>query len=146
MTKRVLILLLALTTSLAVSKPRADDENPNDILIIANRSLPLDKISISELKDFFLKKRASWRTGEKVIPVNAKEGTDIRKAFRQKVLELDVSKEKLYWQDRMIIAGEKPPPAFSNTQKAVFKLRGAVSYIYRKDFREGVTKILLVLK
>ena len=62
-----------------------------------------------------------------------------------KVLGMDAAKETAYWQEQKIKKGHTPPPELSNTQKAVFSLKGSVSYCYRKDFKKGAAKVLLVL-
>ncbi len=133
------ILFTALISSVSVA------ESPHDILIIANVAIQANAVSMQELRDIFLKERTYWSKGGRAIPVHYREGSDLRNAFRTIVLGFQPNEEKTYWQERFIKTGTEAPPSFSNTQKAVFKLRGSVSYIFRKDYREGVSKILLVV-
>jgi hypothetical protein len=135
-------LLAALVIAFSVP---ARAESPNDILIIANKSAPVKKISLQEAKAFFLKEKRNWRGGGKAIPINAKVGSAIRKAFRNRVLSMDPASEAIYWQAEGIRKGVAKPAAISNTLKAVFSVKSSISYCFRKDYKEGLVKILLAL-
>ncbi len=145
MTYRHLILGLTTATILALSPGHARADNPNDILIVANKGVSADSITIPELKAFYLKQKTRWKGGGRVVAVNAKEGNPLRAAFQKTLLGMSAAKEKSYWQDQKIRTGLTAPPEFGNLLKATFSLRGSVSYVFRKDYREGVVKILLVL-
>lgn len=110
-----------------------------------NRSIQKKKVSIDELRDYFLKKRLNWPSGRGVVPINAKSDSDLRAAFRRAVLEMTETEESRYWQDSKIKAGAKKPPELGNNLRAVFKIKGAISYVYRRDYKEGVVDIVLVL-
>ncbi len=141
---RLASVVTVLAFVLAVA-PVARAESPRDILVVVNRASTVDSVTIDELRDVFLKKRASWRSGGKTTPVNASEGSSLREDFRKRVLNMSSSAEKSYWQKRKIKAGESRPAEFENTLRAVFKLRGAVSYVYRSQFKEGTARVVLVL-
>ena len=36
-------------------------DSPNDILIIANKNMKIDDVSLEELRQVFLKKKATWQ-------------------------------------------------------------------------------------
>jgi len=120
-------------------------DNPNDILVIANTNIEDKSLSIYELKDFFLKRRTNWESGDKAIPLNAPEGSELREDFRSRVLNLSASEEQSYWQERIVKSGVSGPAEFSNPLKAVFRLKGSLGYVYRSQYREGVVKVLLVI-
>ncbi|MCP4602614.1 MAG: hypothetical protein GY847_19215 [Proteobacteria bacterium] len=145
MMHRYYIFCLTLVTLLTVSLRHAHAESPDDILIIANKGVSVNSITIPELKAIFLKQKANWKGGGRVVALNAKENTPLRAAFQKTLLGMSLAKEKSYWQDQKIRTGLSAPPEFGTLLKAVFSLRGSVSYILRKDYREGVVKILLVL-
>jgi hypothetical protein len=133
---------VSLLVILAPGKARA--EGPNDILIVANSSVPQGSASLADVRDIFLKRRVTWPSGDKATPVHAVEGP-LREAFCRLVLGMSPAEEKTYWQERQIKYGVAAPPEFGNTLKAVFKLRGAVSYLYRSQFRAGTATVLLVV-
>lgn len=123
----------------------ASADSPNDIIVIAHSSVGTSSISKDVLRDIFLKKRTSWGNSGNVKPINASDGSELRKQFIEQVLLMTPEEEKRYFQEEKIKNGLQEPNSFSNTQKAVFKLRGSVSYVYRSDFKEGVAKVLLVI-
>jgi hypothetical protein len=69
----------------------------------------------------------------------------LRGDFRKRVLNMEPAAEQRHWEDSKVKFGQSEPPIFPNTLKAVFKLKGSVSYVYRKDFKADVAKILLVV-
>lgn len=138
-------LSIAVLIGAAMSADPARAENPNDILVIANLGVKTNSIALDELRDAFLKKRTNWGSGERVVPLNVSDNPKLRDEFRAAVLKMSATEEQRYWQTRKIKEGDSEPAAFGNIQKAVFKLRGAVSYIYRSKYKEGVSKVVLVL-
>ena len=131
--------------------PVAQAESPDDIIVFVNKALKVDSVEIDELKEIFLKNKTSWSPREKIVCINAKKGTALRKTFRQRVLGMAENAENIYWQDRMSRHKLARPPEFSNTVKAVFKVKamfktlGAIGYAFRKDVPENVVKTVLVI-
>ncbi len=140
--KAISIVLLAISAWLPL---RASADNPNDILIIAHRSVSQKSVTEAELREIFLKKRNNWSSGGRAIPIQAPEDTTIRRVFRKRILGMTATEETQYWQDRKIKAGISKPAEFTQTLKAVYKLKGSVGYVYRSQYREGVVKVLMVL-
>jgi len=145
MTKHFYIFLTLLLATMLLSLPAASADSPNDILVVANKTVKVDAVSVAELKAIFLKKKVRWKTGLKAVPINAKDGTELKKEFLKRVFDMDQDLERSYWQDQKIRTGLVPPVTFRQLLKAVFNIRGSVSYVFRSQYREGVVKILLVL-
>lgn len=145
--KRLITYCLALTifAGVLVLPTVVYAESPEDILIIVNKGVPINSITRNELKDYYLKKRLDWRGGDRAVPVHSKGKSELRKEFCERVLNLTLSDEESYWRDKKIRTGVTKPAEFSNTLKAVFKIGGAVSYVYRSQYREGVAKVVLVI-
>jgi len=136
---------IAAVLALCIAAPAVvHAESPKDILIIANPAAGASKVTVADVRDMFLKKRTSWPGGAKVVPVNVTE-SGLRNDFRAKVLKMSAAEERSYWQERKIKAGESTPSEFGDTLRAVFKMRGAISYVYRSQFKEGTAKVLLVI-
>lgn len=145
-TDRIKVLcVVALAGLLTVAPGPTAADSPQDILVVVNNSLPLDQVSVDDLRDLFLKRRLNWQQGGKAVPIHAPEGSSLRKHFVKRLMGMSVADELTYWQERKIKAGVTPPAEFGNTLKAVFKLKGAVSYVYRSEYKDGVAKVLLVL-
>lgn len=137
---------LAAALVIALALPSlASAESQSDILIVANPSADAGRLSLADVRDMFLKKRTSWPSGAKVVPLNVTDGSRLRNDFRNKVLGMTSEEEKSYWQERKIKAGESTPSEFGDTLRAVFKMRGAIGYVYRSQFKEGTAKVLLVI-
>jgi hypothetical protein len=122
-----------------VGVARAD--SPSDLLIVANKSVAADSSDASEIKAVFLKNKTAIG-GDTVFPLNAKADSDLRAAFRKRVLKMSAEKEQGFWDDEKVKKGVEPPPEVPATLKAVFSKSGGVSYVFRKDFKEGTAKIL----
>ena len=58
---------------------------------------------------------------------------------------MDLIDEDSYWAEAKIMKGMTSPPEFSNVLKAVFKVDFSIGYVFRKDYKEGVVKILRVI-
>lgn len=112
--------------------------------MIANKSLRVDKISPAALKQIFLRQRTSIQ-GVQIVPINAWQGSNIRQRFRQHVLHMSKVEEARYWQARQIRGQHRAPTSFRNVLKAVFKVRGAIGYVPRSKYREGVARVLMVV-
>ena len=123
----------------------SETASPNDILVIVNKSADIDSISMGELAQIFLKEKTSWSNGQRIIPINAREGGDLRKSFRTKALAMRTSEEEIYWENQKIRSQLNPPVEMSNTPKAVFKLKYAISYAFRRDLPDNVVKVILVI-
>ena len=135
-----------LLATIATSVPNvARAESPDDILIIVNRKLGIDSTTLDEIKNLFLTKRQRWRNGDKAVPINAPRNSVLREDFVKTVLSMTEEEEQIYWYKHKISKGGSAPVEFSNSLKAVFKLKSAVSYIYRAQYKENVAKIILVI-
>lgn len=96
------------------------------------------------MREYFLKIRSSWPGGEKVVPVHSKDSA-LRNIFRKKVLQMTEADEQRYWNAAMVKKGIKPVAAVQSNLKATFFVKGAITYVYRKDFHGSAVKVLLVI-
>ena len=136
--------ILLVMFSLSQPCSYAAAQSPNDILIIVNNASDIGKITPDELKQLFTKRQSSLGKTN-VICLNSRTGTSIRDAFRERVLEMGQNEEQNYWEQAKIKHQLTPPPEFPTTVKAVFKLKKAISYAYRKDVPPNVVKVILVV-
>lgn len=117
---------------------------PDDLLIVTNKSVATDSISLGDTKAIFLKMRKSWRHGGKVVAIHSSKSS-VKKVFLARVMGMTPKEDVAYWQKQKVVSGEIAPPEFSNTLRAVYKIKNALSYCLRKDYTEGVVKILAVV-
>lgn len=123
--------------------PEARAESPDDILVIGNKALAVDSLTPADVKRLYLKETETVG-GQNVLAINAKDGP-LRAAFRQKVLGMGKAEEEKFWQDAQVRSGKRKPKEFSKTLKAVFSVKKGISYCFRKDFKDGLAKVLLKL-
>jgi hypothetical protein len=84
------------------------------------------------LADAFLKKVASWSSGEVLHPVDLSPSSPVRRSFSDEVLHRSVADVKGYWQQRIFSGRDVPPPEFDTDEdviKYVLKYEGAVGYV-----------------
>jgi ABC-type phosphate transport system substrate-binding protein len=147
MAKRVFQLfspLLLILAGLMQQQTAAQADNPDDIVVIANRNLPVSALSLTEVKRIFRKEVTVYQ-GNRLQPIHAKSGSALRVQFVSRVLGMNDSGEQKYWQDMRVKKGMRPPIELSNTVRAVFSAPGAISYCFRKDFNPTTAKMLLTI-
>jgi len=140
MKPRVIITVLLLVGWVLAG--RASAESPDDLVVFVNKSSRVKQLSADEIKRYFLRKQTTWEDGGRIICINAKDGSEDREAFRLRVLGMNAPEERRYWEAQKIKGGLAEPPTFSNTLKAVFKIKGSISYAFRKDVKPGLVKIV----
>ncbi len=140
--RRTFIVSLALIGLVAPGHISADE--PDDILIIVNKSTKIERLSEIEIKLVFLKKKTHLN-GKKINAFNAKENSELRAAFQQRVIKMNAEEEGNYWQDQKVRKGLRAPPEFGDTRKAVFHVANSLSYVFRKQHVEGVYRVVAVI-
>ncbi|MCU0664997.1 MAG: hypothetical protein MUC50_22080 [Myxococcota bacterium] len=143
-TLRTKTMLFCLLLTLAYGRT-SKAESPDDILVIAHKAVDAAGLDRAALKDIFLKKRLVWKDGVNAVPMNAPLGTKLRKEFQERLLGKSENETQRYWEEFKIRSGGAEPVQFGNAIRPVFHLRGAVGYIYRAQYQQGVVQILLVL-
>ncbi|NPA51818.1 MAG: hypothetical protein GXO22_02880 [Aquificae bacterium] len=139
--KKINIILVFLICFLAL-KPSLSQE----LLIIANKSLPVDYVSKRDIKLIYLKKKLFIKY-VRVIPVNLHPFNPLRDIFNKYVLGMDEEQLALYWNE-MYLRGIDPPIVLKS-QKAVVrfvsKVEGAIGYITPK-YLNNTVKVILRIK
>ena len=142
--EKMIGILLFVSCVLMFSQAPAQAESPDDLVIIVNKQFDASSLSLTDVKRIFKKEMTTYK-GTTVKPINAKQGSALRNRFLSQVMGMNESAEQKYWQDMMVKKGMKAPSELSNTVRAVFSARGAISYCFRKDFSPAVSKIVLSL-
>ncbi|MCU0661873.1 MAG: substrate-binding domain-containing protein [Myxococcota bacterium] len=144
--KRLALLTLPMLALAIPARAAAQAEgNPDDIMIVANKSVPAKELSIDDVRSMFLKRKLTWDGSYPIVPIHPSLDGALRKEFLKRVINLSSDDEYRYWENQKIRFGVSVPCSFSNNLKAVFMLKGGITYIRRKHYKEGVAKILLTL-
>ncbi|MGE3925022.1 MAG: hypothetical protein AB7G13_18985 [Lautropia sp.] len=134
---RSLILL-----ALLLSAPVAAQHAP---VIIANKSVSIDRIDAGQATQIFLKQIHTWPDGVPIEPVDIKEGSPLRIDFYAKITGRTPAQLRAYWARQSFTGMGFPPREVATAEdvsRAVRAQRGAVGYIDRKDVDDS-TKVLL---
>jgi ABC-type phosphate transport system substrate-binding protein len=124
-------LLLALILFAHVANVSAQAPTPT-YRIIVNPNNPMTSVERTFLAEAFLKKIASWPSGEALRPVDLVPSSPTRRSFSEEILHRSVADVKGYWQQRIFSGRDVPPPEFDTNEdvvKYVLKYEGAIGYV-----------------
>ena len=102
----------------------------NEYGVIANSALQIEDVSQESLRQIFLKKRR-FAGDIKLVPLNQKPDSAIRRSFEQKILHMSRHRLRRYWTTQHY-KGNRPPIQLSSDTsviKFVQKVDGAVGYV-----------------
>lgn len=102
---------LGFTLCLLVNGALADTA----VIVHPSNNDAIDKDLVAKI---FLGKVKSWPSGGNTLPVNLKEGADIRTKFDETVLEKSSSQVKSYWS-KLMFTGKGTPPKEVDSGKEV---------------------------
>lgn len=117
------------------------------IAIIAHPSVPVNQLSIEEMKDIYLLKKQRWLDGASIVVINRLSGSNIRHRFEQEILGTTPKKYALYIE-KMHYSGVSLPVIQESTQAVIAFVQhvpGAIAYIEGLPDSNQV-KVLLVVK
>jgi ABC-type phosphate transport system substrate-binding protein len=132
-------LALFLTTQLTAAE---------ELAVIVNVANPAMSLDAKAVKDHFLKTQGSWRSGDRVRPVDQSESSAKRAAFLGKVLRMSPLELERYWLERQYASADTPPakaPDDATVIRLVKTFKGAIGYVSKETAeREGVKTVLIV--
>lgn len=115
------------------------------VVVIANRQAPVDKVDADQATQIFLKQVQTWPDGKTIQPIDIQEGAPLRAEFYSKITGRSLGQLRSYWA-RQAFTGMGFPPKQVATAEDVTKLvqntPGAVGYVSKKD-ADAQVKVLL---
>lgn len=133
--------LLVLCLLLVVSSTNAE------IVVITSKATKQHGVSLDELGKFYLGKNKVFNDGVRVRVVDQATGSEIRKYFYRKVLNLSETEINRYWSKRKFIRKLKPPIFLTGDfaiKQWVITTPGSLGYIDSKSVDNSV-KILQII-
>ena len=116
----------------------------NEYGVITNSALQIEDVSRESLRQIFLKKR-HFAGDIKLIPLNQKPESAVRRSFEHKILRMSRHRLKRYWTTQHY-KGNRPPIQLSSDAsviKFVQKVDGAVGYVDLKKIpKDAKVRIL----
>jgi len=135
---RILLLILGILW--------ASSGQAGGLLVIASPQVPDAAISVEQLADIYMLKKAFWSDKTPVVPVNREASSEEREKFSEAVFKLSPQEMGEYW-NRLRFQGKLPPLVQTSDQAVLGFVRsvpGAIGYINTNQAPTGV-KILIRL-
>jgi len=104
----------------------------NDIVFIVNAQNPVEKISLTALREYYLKVVPTWPDGSSVRFIDRDSSSSLRKKFLAKVVKKTPVDVDLYWIGQQIHTGNSAPLQEKTefmTIEFVSTFKGAIGYI-----------------
>lgn len=140
MTRRTLA-LLGLASLLACDVALAQ----SSLVVIANKSVPVDKIDAGQATQIFLKQVNTWPDGGPIQPIDIQEGSPLRAEFYSRITGRSPGQLRAYWARQAFTGMGFPPREVATAEdvsRAVQATPGGIGYVDRKN-SDGTTKIVL---
>lgn len=119
-----------------------------DVVVIANKDMPVSSLSSDELYRIYLGKTKFLSSGVKVIPVDQQTGSAAREKFYSAVIKKSDPEVKAYWS-RVIFSGQGYPPIQESDDRAVKELvaknPNCLGYV-DKSVVDGSVKVLYTIQ
>lgn len=104
----------------------------SDIAFIVNAQNPVTEISLSELKNFYYKRKRTWSDGTSVRFIDRAGDLPCRKIFINSYLEKSIEDLELYWIGQKLYSGDSAPLKEASdhmTIQFVGLFKGAIGYV-----------------
>lgn len=103
-----------------------------EIKFIVNDKTAVSRLTASELRDYYYKRKRQWPDGTAVRFIDRGAGSDIRKSFLANYLKISSEDLDLYWIGQKLYTGDNAPlqqTSESLTFQLVSSLKGSISYV-----------------
>lgn len=101
-----------------------------DVVIIANKDVPVSALSRSEIRSIFLGEKVRWENGRKITFVILK--TDSHEDFLRTYVGNTPAQYRNYWKKMIFTGKSKAPKSFKTEEKVlehVAETSGALGYV-----------------
>lgn len=115
-----------------------------EVLIIANPSVPADKLDSDEIKNIFLGKTAKWGNNDMVTVVVSKD-SEVHISFLKKYIKRTENQFNNVWRQNLFTGKGKQPVKVESIEELVdyvSKTKGAIGYISSDVKTSGEIKVL----
>ena len=133
----IIAIMLALQLALAQS---------SDVVFIVNTENHIEKITASELRDFYFKRKRRWSNGESVRFMDRTAGP-LRDTFLKKYIGKSNSDVELFWIGQKLYSGDSAPLKESSdvtTMNFVSSLKGGIGYVSEATVLRKNVKVVKV--
>lgn len=139
---RLLYIALLLTFIQYIPAARAE------LVIIVHPSNPIERITMPQIADIYLKKKFSFPQGRSVEPIDQEANNPIRSMFYATILGRTEAQIRAYWSKRIYAGKRYPPDTLSSDQQVreyIAEHRDAIGYIDDSSVDDSV-RVVSVIK
>ena len=115
------------------------------LVIVVNRTNPVDNLSLAELRTIFLGGRSHWANGRRITLVMRGPGAPERKAILRDVCGMSESQLKTHFLRGLysgdILVTPKPLATPAGVRKFIFNVPGAIGYLRISDVDASVKTV-----
>lgn len=136
------ICIIIITIMLALQMALASE----DVVFIVNAENNAEKLTASEIRDFYFKRKRRWNNGESVRFMDRTNGP-LREIFLKKYIKKTTSDIELYWIGQKLYSGDSAPlkeASDSTTMSFVSSLKGAIGYVSESTILRKNVKVIKV--
>lgn len=111
-----------------------------DAIVVANRSVGVDRIDRATLKSLFLGKKKKWDNGSKAVIVVLRQG-DVAEAFFKTNVSKTPKQFLTYWKKMVFTGKGSMPRLFESEEELVNYVKmtpGAVGFVQATTATDGV--------
>ena len=136
-------------------------ESQKRLVVIVHASNPVESLRPQQIRDLFLKKHPTWRSeladvgdrkgfdeGEVLKPVDFSSGTEERRVFLAKVLEMSSASLERYWVRVQYQSAVEPPAQVESSAGAIRLVgsqKGALGFVVESALTEETRKKVKVV-
>ena len=139
--------LLGAIALLGLAGVRAQNDSHPVYAIVVNPHVPVDDISLEDLRKIFLGERQFWSTNMPIVPLVRPEGTPERQVMLRVLYRMSETEYKKYWITKVFRAEATNEPAVALTNSfandAVAAIPGAITCENLKEVPRGA-KVLRI--
>jgi ABC-type phosphate transport system substrate-binding protein len=132
-------------TALSLTAPPEQSTNLEPLVIVVNRSNPVNGLTFPELRKIFLGQRSHWTPDRRITLVMREPGEPERKAMLQDVYGLSEDQLKTHFLHGLftgeILVSPKILATPSGVRKFIFNVPGAIGYLRLSDVDASVKVI-----
>ena len=102
------------------------------LTFVVHAENPVSRLTISELKDYYFKRKRTWPDGTTVRFIDRGANSDLRKELLSSYLNMSAGDVDQYWIGQKLYSGDSTPlqqPSELLTLQLVSSLKGSISYV-----------------
>jgi hypothetical protein len=139
--------LLGAIVAIGLSAVLAQTDSHASFAVIVNPRVPVDDLTLEDLRKIFLGERQFWSSNMPVVPLIRPQGTPEREMMLRVLYRMSETEYKKYWITKVFRAEatNEPAVAFTNSfaNEAVAAIPGSITCESLKDVPHGA-KVLRI--